>query len=166
MRSGRRMMGAVVDGAGARRADLAAIHLAKKELGWDDGTYRDVMFAVCRVRSAADMDFAGRKRFLAHLRQCQQQLGLVPRAQARPAPWSPPLRALWSLWQRLADAGLVHDRGRDSLQAWVTRQTGVDRLEWLTTHQLDLVLVSAKQWLARAGSAAGCENQSHVRREC
>lgn len=140
----------VIDNEGARRADLAAIHMAKKALGWDDSTYRDIMFAVCRVRSAGDMDFTGRKRFLEHLRKCQQQMGIPPRGDYRPAPWSPPLRALWSRWQQLADAGLVHERSRDALQAWVKRQTGVDRLEWLTTHQLDALLASAKLWLARS----------------
>lgn len=141
----------VTDTEGARRADLAAIHLAKKALGWDDGTYRDVMATVCRVRSAADMDFTARKRFLEHLRKCQAQMGIKPRGEWKPQPWSPPLRALWSLWQRLADAGLVHDRSRDALQAWVKRQAGVDRLEWLTTHQLDALLASARLWLGRAG---------------
>ena len=61
----------VVDAAGARRADLAAIHIAKKALGMDDDSYRDVMFTVAGVRSSANMDFAARKRFLAHLRACQ-----------------------------------------------------------------------------------------------
>ena len=144
------MMGSVVDGAGARKADLAAIHVAKKALGWDDDTYRDSMFTVCRVRSAALMDFTERKRFLAHLQACQRQMGIKPRGDLQPRPWSPPLRALWSRWQQLADAGLVHDRSRDALQAWVKRQAGVDRLEWLTNHQLDAVLASAKLWLARA----------------
>lgn len=139
----------VVDTAGARRADLAAIHVAKKALAWDDETYRDIMFTVCRVRSSAQMDFTGRKLFLAHLRACQQQMGIAPRGDFKPAPWSPQLLALWSLWQRLADAKLVHERTRDALQAWVKRQVGVDRLEWLSTHQLDALLASAKQWLAR-----------------
>lgn len=140
----------VIDNEGARRADLAAIHMAKKALNWDDSTYRDIMFTVCRVRSSADMDFTGRKTFLEHLRKCQAQMGIKPRGEFKPAPWSPPLRALWSRWQQLADAGLVHERSRDALQAWVKRQTGVDRLEWMTTHQLDAVLASAKLWLARA----------------
>ena len=145
----------VTDNEGARRADLAAIHMAKAALAWDDSTYRDIMFTVCRVRSAADMDFTGRKRFLEHLRKCQAQMGIKPRGDFRPQPWSPPLRALWSRWQQLADAGLVHERSRDALQAWVKRQTGVDRLEWLTTHQLDALLASAKLWLARQGTREG-----------
>lgn len=141
----------VLDREGARRADLAAIHMAKAALHWDDSTYRDIMWAVCRVRSARDMDFTARKRFLDHLRKCQEQMNIKPRrgAPRDHRPWSPPLRALWSRWQQLADAGLVHERSRDALQAWVKRQTGVDRLEWLTTHQLDAVLGAAKLWLGR-----------------
>lgn len=141
----------VVDRDGARRADLAAIHVAKKALGWDDDTYRDIMAAVCRVRSAGELDFAGRKRFLAHLRACQEQKGIATPAKRAKAPWGPKLKLLWSLWQQLADAGLVADRSRAGLATWATRQTGVSSLEWLKPQQLDLVLNSAKGWLDRKG---------------
>ncbi len=50
-----------------RRRDLAKIHLAKKQLGLDDDTYRDMLWAVARVRSSADLDFTGLQRVLAHL---------------------------------------------------------------------------------------------------
>ena len=145
-------MKTVVDRDGARRADLAAIHVAKKALAWDDDTYRDIMFTVCRVRSAGDLDFTGRKRFLAHLRACQQQNGqtTAPAKRAQ-APWGPTERLLWALWQQLADASMVNDRSRKGLEAWATRQTGVARLEWLTKTQRDLVIDSAKRWLSRKG---------------
>jgi hypothetical protein len=144
-----------VDREGARKADLAAIHVAKARLCWDDGTYRDAMFAVCRVRSAAELDFTGRKRFLEHLRAQQAAIGLEPQRLVRSAgmkavraPLTPVQRKLWSLWQQLADAGLVHERTMAGLRAWVKRQTGVDRLEWLNARQEDLVVESAKRWLA------------------
>lgn len=144
-------MGAVIDHEGARRADLAAIHIAKKDLGWDDGTYRDVMFAVCRVRSSAELDFAGRKRWLAHLKACGWKKGVAARSSgsARRAPLTPSQRKVWSLWQELADAGLVRDRGMPALAAYVKRQTGVDRLEWLAGRQEELVIESLKRWLVR-----------------
>ena len=146
-------MGAVVDREGGRRADLAAIHIAKKALGWDEDTYRDVMFTVTCFKSAGKLDFAGRKRFMAHLQACMLQQGLVTKAKAARAPGSPSPRRLWSLWQQLADAKLVTTRDRKALDAWVHRQTGVDRLEWLNEAQLDLVITSAKQWLSRKGEA-------------
>ena len=142
-------MSAVVDTDRSRRDDLAAIHIAKKSLGMDDDVYRDVMFTVCRVRSAAELDFTGRKRFMAHLRACQQASGRDGADLRARSPMSPRQRMLWSLWQRLADAGKVHERDAKALNAWVKRQTGVDRMSWLGEHQLDLVIECAKRWLAR-----------------
>lgn len=37
-----------------RRADLAQIHIAIKDLGLDDDTYRAILWTVARVKSAAD----------------------------------------------------------------------------------------------------------------
>ncbi len=149
-------MGAVIDRDGARRADLAAIHIAKKALAWDEDTYRDVMFTVCRVRSSAQLDFTGRKTFLAHLQACQRQMGGATAAPAAPArkkaPWSARHRQIWSLWQQLADSHLVADRTHKALDAWVKRQTGVDRMEWANGPQLDALIDSAKGWLARSGA--------------
>lgn len=142
-------MAVVIDKSGARRADLAAIHVAKKSLGWDDDTYQDIMAAVCCVRSSAELDFTGRKRFLAHLRSCLEKQIPGAKPDRDKAPWGPSERRLWSLWQQLADADMVKDRNRPALNAWVQRQTGVDRLEWLNSAQKALVIDSAKRWLAR-----------------
>lgn len=139
----------IVDADGARRADLAAIHIAKKALGWDDDHYRDVMFVVCRVRSSGDLDFTGRKRFLAHLQACGWT-GLAATSTGRPRrPWSAKQKLVWALWQQLADVKLVSDRTARGLNSWVKRQTGVDRLDWLNEPQLALVIESAKKWLDR-----------------
>jgi phage gp16-like protein len=51
-----------------RQAELAKIHIAKKELGLDDDTYRDMLWTVARVRSAGDLDAGGRLAVLEHLR--------------------------------------------------------------------------------------------------
>lgn len=49
---------------------LAQIHIAKKQLGLDDDTYRAMLWGVARVHSAADLDHAGRAKVLAHLKHC------------------------------------------------------------------------------------------------
>ncbi len=147
-------MGAVLDHEGARKADLAAIHIAKASLGWDDDHYRDILFAVCRVRSSAQLDFAGRKRFLAHLQACGWA-GARPAARRAVKPaLTGPQRKMWSLWQQLADAGLVENRRMPALMAWIKRQTGVERLEWLNLAQEDLVIVSLKAWLKSRNEVA------------
>ncbi len=50
-----------------RNRELARIHCLAKEIGLDDTTYRDVLWAVARVKSAADLDEYGRRKLIAHL---------------------------------------------------------------------------------------------------
>jgi len=50
-----------------RRRELARIHLLAKELGLDDGEYRDVLWTIQRVKSAKDLDAHGRQAVMDHL---------------------------------------------------------------------------------------------------
>lgn len=138
-----------------RNRDLGQIHLAKKTLTeagvfQTDEDYRQMLRAQAGVDSSARLDFAGRRRVLAHMHS------LVPASVSKPKPTQPPLTAkqklMWSLWQQLADAKVVTNRRMPALQAFVKRQTGVDRLEWLTGAQEDLVVESLKEWLNRLPS--------------
>lgn len=56
--------------ADLRKRELAQIHIARQQLGMDDDIYRDMLWSVARVRSAADLDWVGRKRVLDHLVGC------------------------------------------------------------------------------------------------
>ena len=51
-----------------RRRELAQIHIAKKDLCLDDGTYRLMLQTIGRVDSAADLNAEGRRQVLAHLK--------------------------------------------------------------------------------------------------
>lgn len=135
----------IKDNAASRRADLAAIHIGKKALFWTEDEYRDLLWTVCQVRSAGDLDFAGRKRFLDHMRAC----GFKDTKPAGRAPLSPMQGKIWSLWQELADAGRIKERRMPGLDAWVHRQTGVHKMLWLNPQQQDQVVDHLKQWLKR-----------------
>lgn len=58
-----------------RKRELAAIHIARQQLGLDEATYRDMLWTVARVRSAADLDYAGRQRVLDHLSSRGAKIG-------------------------------------------------------------------------------------------
>lgn len=58
-----------------RNAEIATIKIAIKQLGMDDGTYRDMLWTVARVRSAADLDWTGRKKVIDHLVGCGAKVG-------------------------------------------------------------------------------------------
>jgi phage gp16-like protein len=136
----------------ARNGDLAAIHIAKAQLQLDDDEYRDLMATVCNgIRSAADLDWTGRRRFLAHLQACLKHRQAPGPARHIKAPLTPAQRLMWSLWMRLADAGQVGDRTMKALEAFAKRQTSVERLQWLNKHQEDLVIASLKTWLKQRG---------------
>lgn len=53
-----------------RHRALARIHLAKKELRMDDGTYRAMLSEIVGVASSKDLDAAGLNRVLDHLTRC------------------------------------------------------------------------------------------------
>lgn len=143
----------------ARSGDLAAIHIAKARLQLSDDEYRDLMATVCGgVRSAAELDWTGRRRFLAHLQACLAQqrpkLGRGAGELHIKDPLTPTQRLMWSTWMKLADAGLVRERSMAAIEAFARAQTGVDRLAWLNDRQQELVVERMKQWLKRGEEAS------------
>lgn len=78
-------MGTLARPAPPRGNRLAQIHIAAKQLGMDEATYRDMLWGVARVRSAKDLDHAGRERVLEHLRRC----GFKPAPPRKPTPGRP-----------------------------------------------------------------------------
>lgn len=130
----------------ARRAELAKIHIAKKELGLDEDTYRDILWAVCRARSAAELDRAGRARLLNHFRY----LGWTPGISRAKSSGSAKDRKIWSLWYQLRDAGLIRYASARALRAEVRKLTGCDDLKFCTEAQKSHVIECLKKWLERA----------------
>ena len=53
-----------------RNREIQLIHIAKSQLGFDDESYRSMLFTIAQVRSSSDLDYAGRAKVLAHLKSC------------------------------------------------------------------------------------------------
>jgi phage gp16-like protein len=70
-----------------RNAQLAKIHIAIKQLGLDDETYRALLWTVARVKSSKDLDTHGRLAVLEHLKA----RGFVDRSRRRPSEDREPL---------------------------------------------------------------------------
>ncbi|HWQ37053.1 MAG TPA: regulatory protein GemA [Burkholderiales bacterium] len=129
-----------------RRRELAQIHIAKAALQLDEDTYRDMLFTLARVRSAADLDFAGRRRVIEHLKS----RGWRPQRsrQSRHA-HDPVARKALALWLDLRDRGLISDASSQALAAFCRRVTGIERLEWMSSEQLAAVIEGLKAWSRR-----------------
>lgn len=137
-----------IDSPKARKNELAQIHIAVGDLGWDDGHYRAVLFAKTGKRSAGELDSTGRKRFIAHLKACGWSGGKKPAGPRL-------TRQQWlvrKLWTELAAAGAVTDKGDAALNAFLHNQVGIADLRFLSTANASKVIEGLKSWLKRSTS--------------
>lgn len=68
-----------------RASDLAKIHIAKKDLRLSDDDYQALLIAVCQVKSASQLDVAGRAKLLAHFHKLGWKPGKSAAAAGRPS---------------------------------------------------------------------------------
>lgn len=128
-----------------RKNDLAKIHIAKKDLGLDDDTYREVIRAIGKAASGSsrDLDEAGRARVIRHFKskgwkvRTSRMDNDVRKKRATPdgevLASDNQVRMIRSLWIQMADAGAVQNRTEQGLRAWVrsvTRKHHPQRAGW------------------------------------
>lgn len=132
-----------------RRAMMAKVHLAKKDLGLEDDDYRAVLERETGKRSAKDCSHAELEAVLAAF----ERQGFKPKARAprgRPATHgvARKARALWiSLWQ----LGVVRDPSETALERFARRQLHVDRLQWADQSRGNALIEALKTMAERAG---------------
>lgn len=144
-----------------RKSDLARIHMAKKDLGLDDDTYRDILFTVARVRSSAELDFTGRKRLIEHFRKCGwtgnsgNQAAKPGAAPRRARPKRPTPAADVAVMCRKVRAQLISlGRLPDTYADGIARQMfQVDFYEWLKPDQLHALVAALAKEQERKGVA-------------
>jgi phage gp16-like protein len=147
-----------------RSRELAMIHIAAQQLGLirtgDDSAYRDMLWSIGRVRSAGDLDTAGREAVLKHLTGCGWRDPRAASGRRRPAYRKGSQAALIRhLWTRLHQAGQVQDNSDRALRAYVRAQSAPhhpQRVGWddpslLPRSAASLVIEHLKQWCDRAG---------------
>lgn len=128
---------------------LAAIHVAKKQLGLDEDTYRAVLVRVTGKDSTRAMSEAERQRVVEEMRRrgfTKASNGARKRLQGR---FAKKLQALWIAGWNL---GIVSNRDDAALIAFVKRQTGIDHVRFV--HDSDdaaKAIDALKAWLEREG---------------
>ncbi|WP_244478749.1 MULTISPECIES: gp16 family protein [unclassified Mesorhizobium] len=124
---------------------LAAIHVARKQLGLDEDTYRAVLVRVTGKTSAGDMTEAERQQVLGAFREH----GFKPAKVALDGPFAKKLQALWIAGWNL---GLVRDRRDSAMLAFVARVTGIEHTRFLrNAADARKAIEALKSWTARAG---------------
>lgn len=134
-------------------SSLAAIHVARKQLGLDDDTYRAKLKNITGKTSAKGMSEEERQTVLMVFRN----EGFKPADAARPANGRPQLtgkyaKKLQALWIAAWNLGIVEKRDDAALVTFVKRQTGIDHTRWLHySEDATKAVEGLKGWIARAG---------------
>lgn len=128
-----------------RNSELAKIHIAKKDLGLDDETYRDVLWTICRARTSADLDSYKRHKLITHFRS----LGWKAQRSNKKRINDPKSKKIWSLWYQLKDAGKIQYPTAKALRSEVRKLTDCDDLKFCTEAQKSHVIEVLKGWLDR-----------------
>jgi phage gp16-like protein len=152
-------MGRPLSSSTSRKTDLAMIHMAASQLGLrckaDDSAYRDMLWTVGRVRSAADLDAAGREAVLNHMRAC----GWKSTSKAGPVRYekgTPAALIRW-LWSQLHAAGKVQANTDIAMRRYIAQHAGLRRPQGVTEvapqhldrRECNAVIEQLKRWLER-----------------
>ena len=128
----------------ARAPMLARIHIARRDLGLDEETYRAVLSRIGGRPSARDLDTRALAAVLAEFRR----LGWRPKAPPSAEP--PRVAKARALWRAGYHLGVVRDPSDAALRAFVKRQAGLDSERWLTgAAEARRVVEALKSWLSR-----------------
>ena len=120
------------------RSDLAKIHIAKKELGLDDATYRGILRHRYHRDSAAGLS----EPEAADLIELFRAKGWRPASLRQ-------LGLLHVLWHKLETAGAVRHSDEGALTSFIEHATGRSELRQLTVHEASRVIEMLKQWRKR-----------------
>ena len=139
---------------------LAKVHIAKKEIGLDDETYRAILKRITGKDSSKGL---GGLQLIAGLDEFKR-LGWQPKpakakpGSQRPRPESdkPHVRKVFAIWTDMCKAGIPVIANRAGLIAFVQRMTkteqrpgGLSDPEWLSPEDANKVVEGLKAWRKR-----------------
>jgi phage gp16-like protein len=135
-----------------RRSLLAKVHVARKELGLDEDTYRGVLIQVTGQSSAGELDQQQLVAVLDHFKL--RGFTAQPRkaGAARPAD-HPSARKARALWISLYHLGAVRNGSEQALEAFAARQLKCERMQWMRQSDCYRLIEALKAMAERHGWA-------------
>ena len=148
----------------ARHALIVKIHVAKKQLQLDDGTYRDLLLRAGGHASSKDMSERQLEAVVEEMKRC----GFVePVAHRRREKAPQHVRLIYALWNDLRSKGALSDGSKKALRAFVKRQTqsvkegGYEAPEFVPADHAPPVIEALKQWVNRTKQARQGGGHAH-----
>jgi phage gp16-like protein len=136
-----------------KRAMLAKIHIARKDLALDEDSYRDLLERMTGKRSAANLRQAQLHDLLDEFKRLgwKAKKGQPKRAGKRKLAEGGQAAKIRALWMNLWHLAEIRDPSEDALAAFVKRTTGVEALQWIDAGQADKAIKALRGWLERKG---------------
>lgn len=125
---------------------LKLVQIGKRDLALDDDMYRDMLEQTVGVRSAKNLSQWQLSKVLDHMK------GLGFKPKHKPRPRAEEVTKLKAIWITMHQQGFVRNGSDAAIDAYVRRMTtrmngrGVERANWLKSHQAAEVLESLKKW--------------------
>jgi phage gp16-like protein len=128
------------------------VHVGRRELGLGEESYRTILRQKGEADSASNMNAAQLQRVVDYMKT----LGFKVTSKAKAGAPARPVkladdaqsRKARAMWLTLHAIGQVRDPSEAALQAYAQRQTGAQRLEWVS--DMVPVLEPLKAWLLRS----------------
>lgn len=130
-------------------ADLAKIHIAKKDLGLTDEVYRDILKARFRKDSSKNLTSGQAFQLINYFQKLGWKPSCQPQLPGLNVPKDGQSKKALALWIVLHQAGVVRDGSDRGLMAFVKRQTGKDHLKWCDGVDKYKVIEALKDWAKR-----------------
>lgn len=144
-----------------RKRELAAIHVAKKELAMDDAEYKSILLAVTGQSSAADLDWQGRKKLLDHFKAAGFKRKASKAGRPRPTVVVNRQAQIGKIEALLADAGRAWAYA-DSIAKRVCK---IDRIEFCRGEHLAKIIAALVYDAKRRARAAQSVKPAHCESE-
>lgn len=126
---------------------IKLVHVARRELGLDEPTYRAILLAQGGQESLSSMPIDGMNKVLDYLKA--QGFRLRKTSGDRKQATGVDARKVRALWLLLHELGAVRDPSEAALTAYVQRMTGVDDVQWMRG-ECYVASNPQKHWQARA----------------
>jgi phage gp16-like protein len=131
-----------------RRALIAKIHVAKKELCMEDGCYRAMLERITGKTSSAAMSMGQLEAVLREFARLGFS-GIKRPSKPGGLPSDEQAKKIRALWLNLYHLGELEDPAEEALLAFCNRMSGVARIEWMHAEQFDNVIRGLRGWLQR-----------------
>lgn len=159
-----------------KKSYIAQIHIAKKQLGMDDDTYRALLSSATGKTSCSDMNISQ----LGNALHAMKQRGFKPARAKSNKQYGPKSRApgvdregreynrksqgdkIRLLWIKMADDGIVQSGSESALCKYVQRMSNgrYQAPQWCDVKTATRIIESLKQWRKRAEAKTGAANET------